>query len=131
MKSIVKIGATAFPVLLGLLIAAGAASAADLADLAGTWTAALTNRAGAAAPLVFHIKPDGTGSVDSPAQGVFGRKLARLTVEDNKVSFIVPKSNASYHGVLDDGMKAIDGEWMRNGNTLPLRLIRRESPPQP
>jgi|GEM_PF-5419141 len=131
MKGLKSIGAWALPVAFGLLATAGAAQAATLGDLTGTWAGSLTNQHGAAAPIIVHIMADGSGTVDSPAQDVFGVALDELTVEHNLVSFTAPHSNASYHGMLDGDMSAIDGQWQRNGNTLPLRLVRRNAIPEP
>lgn len=114
-----------------LFSAAGFAQAATLADMVGTWSGGLTAPSGAQAPLIVHVMADGTGTVDSPAQDVFGVPAEGFQLEHNIFTFTVPRIDVRFHGMLEGDLEAVDGQWSQNGKSLPLRLIRRDVVPQP
>jgi hypothetical protein len=128
MKSVVRMGARALPVLLGVLMWGGAAQAATLEELAGTWSGSLNAHSGAQVPMIVHVMADGRAIVDSPAQGAFGTPAADVELEHNVFSFNVPHVEAHFHGVIEGGIMAIDGQWEERGYSLPLRLVRRALP---
>lgn len=131
MKSFVKMGITALPILLGAMMMASAAQAATLADLVGTWSGSLTASSGAQVPMLIHVMADGTGTADSPAQGVFGAPVTDIALEHNLFSFNLPSINVHYHGMLDGDIMAIDGQWEKGDAAWPLRLVRRDAVLQP
>jgi len=97
------------------------AAMAQIAPIAGDWYGTLD--AGVKLPLVFHLQPDGTASVDSPAQKVAGLK-ATATLAGDQLTVTLTAPVASFEGQVAGDRKSISGQWLQNGGKLPLKLER-------
>lgn len=101
-----------------------AVAAAQTAPVAGDWYGTLD--AGVKIPLVVHIQPDGTASVDSPSQGAMGLAAkAALSGDQLKLELAAPP--ARFEGKVAADGKAIVGQWIQGGR-LPLSLTRTPQP---
>lgn len=74
-------------------------------------------------PLVFHIQPDGSATLDSPAQMARGLP-ATATLKDGKLSFAMRGGAAGFEGALSADGQTLAGQWMQGGGSLPLSLSR-------
>ena len=89
--------------------------------IAGSWQGALSV-SGQSVPLVFHIAPDLTASMDSPAQGATDIPVESVTIEGQKVSIDVAVAQATFTGKLNEQSNIIEGYWKQGPNKLPLKL---------
>jgi hypothetical protein len=64
--------------------------------------------------------------MDSPDQNASDIPVAKITVEDLKVTLDVAAVGGSYEGTLDPAKNEIDGTWKQSGQTLPL-LLKKEA----
>ena len=71
-------------------------------ELDGRWRGALVFPQGASLTLGINIE-QGEMTLDSPNQGMFGRKPTQFSLDGNSVSFTEKELNASFEGVLEDG----------------------------
>jgi uncharacterized protein len=114
--------------VLAFFVMSSDLAAADPAQtLDGDWDGAL---AVSALKLRFtlHIEThDGTtsGSLTSIDQGGTVLQLATVTRDGSTVSFSLVKPNASFQGTLSADGTSMAGNWMQNGNSLPLSFARR------
>jgi len=97
------------------------AAMAQIAPIAGDWYGTLD--AGVKLPLVFHLQPDGTATVDSLAQKVTGLK-ATATLAGDQLTVTLTAPAASFEGKVAGDRKSISGQWLQNGGQLPLKLER-------
>jgi len=100
--------------------------------IVGHWRGELVIPSGAV-EMVFFVERDGDGwkgTVDTPAQGIFGLPL---TVEagtgDGAFVLDVPATAGTFEAVLGDGEDELTGEWKQRGATLELTCERHAIPP--
>lgn len=97
------------------------ALAGDLTPAVGDWYGTLN--AGVSLPLVFHIKPDGSATIDSPAQGA--RDLpAKAVMTGRSLSLTMLQPQAVFEAELSPDGASLTGQWRQNGGNLPLSLTR-------
>ena len=99
---------------------APAVAAAQVGPIVGDWYGTL-QAPGAALPLVFHIKADGTATFDSPAQHALGL-VATATVVDGKVSVTLQAIHAGFQGAASADGNSLTGVWTQGD--LPLTMTR-------
>jgi hypothetical protein len=109
--------------LFALLIASCLSlPAADVPPIAGDWLGTITFN-GVDQRLAVHFRSAGdswTGSLDAVDSGVLGSPLQGVSFAEAKLSFRVPKIQASYEGTLDGKTGIISGAWSQSGLKLPL-----------
>lgn len=113
-------------ILITLLLAITCIAQAQtdpIKSISGKWTGEL-NVNESVLPLVFHLKPDGTGSMDSPAQGAMGIPVGSFSIDGDSVVIDVSSIGGRYTGTLDADGSTIDGVWAQGGGQLPL-IIRK------
>ncbi|MCP5433350.1 MAG: alpha/beta hydrolase [Alphaproteobacteria bacterium] len=120
--------------VLALILALAACAKPPFAAIAGDWEGAI-EIGPTKLPVVFHIAPDGTASLDSPAQGAFGIACTDLALEGTTVRFNVPSVDGAFEGTYDEAAGTIAGTWTQRGVKLPLQLERSrggiaEAPPR-
>ncbi len=120
---------------LALLAATMPCPAQDEApEIAGRWRGDMAIPGGALEmAFVIESRGDGwEGTVDTPAQGVFGLPI---TVErgDGESAFVikVPATAATFEAELTDGGDGLVGEWKQRGATIELSCAREAVPPLP
>ena len=99
---------------------APAVAAAQVGPIVGDWYGTL-QAPGAALPLVFHIKADGTATFDSPAQHALGL-AATATVVAGKVSVTLQAIHAGFQGAASADGNSLTGVWTQGD--LPLTMTR-------
>jgi len=117
---------------LALLAATTPCTAQDEAPgIVGHWRGDMVIPSGAL-EMVFIVERDGDGwkgTVDTPAQGIYGLPL---TIEagagDGAFVLDVPKTAGSFEAVLGDGGNELTGEWKQRGATLGLTCERQAIP---
>ena len=113
--------------LTGLLL-----SFNSLADLSGDWEGQLDVN-GVVLPIVIHLNKNGreaTGTLDSPAQGVFGLLMSKLEYGDQELMFEVAKISAHFSGTWDAESKSINGNFIQGG-VIPLSFSRVDESAKP
>ncbi len=99
----------------------------DPAGFVGRWRGDL-DAGGLPIPTVLHLAlEDGVlgGTVDSPAQNVFGLEITDVTfAEDGTATVSIGAVGARYVARLEDG--ALVGTWSQRGVELPLVCAREE-----
>lgn len=101
---------------------APAVATAQVAPVVGDWYGGLA-AGGGQLPLVFHIKADGTATLDSPAQNARGMP-ASVVVMGGKVRFALGSTAAAFEGTLSPDGKTLSGQWMQGGASAPLVMSR-------
>jgi pimeloyl-ACP methyl ester carboxylesterase len=96
---------------------------AQVAPIAGDWYGTLAIPNGPKLALVFHIKPDGSATVDSPNQMAKGMP-ATATLADGKVAVTLSAIPAGFEGTVADDGQALKGQWLQGGGALPLTMGR-------
>ncbi len=122
-----SVRAAAAAALVGL-VAASSAFAQDAP--VGDWEGSIEAQ-GTEIPVVFHITMGDDdalgGTLDSPAQGVFGLVIANnVTFADGALSFDVPDVAGSYEGELGEDGKTLVGSWSQGGMNVPLEMTLTE-----
>ena len=103
-------------------VLAPAVAGAQVAPIAGDWYGTLVTP-NQKLPLVFHIKSDGTATIDSPAQ--MAKDLpATAILADGKVRVALTVAAAAFEGAVSADGKALEGRWTQGGGSLPLVLGR-------
>jgi hypothetical protein len=100
-------------------------------DIVGTWEGKLVPAPGSELIIHFVIDKSADGSysvvLDSPDQGAIKNINASSVVYDSgKLKLDVADLSGSYEGVLKDGK--FEGNWMQEGESLPLNLSPYEKP---
>jgi len=121
---------------LALLAALGGALAgpalAQESSPVGDWSGTLS-AGGTEIPLTLHVTQADDGSfavaLDSPSQGAFGIPGSDAIFEDGKftASFDIP-GGAGYEGMMSADGSTLEGNWSQQGNSLPLSLMRGDTP---
>ena len=99
------------------------AALAQVGPVAGDWYGTLTIPSGPKLALVFHIKPDGSATVDSPNQMAKGMP-ATATVASGKVTLSLSAIPAGFEGTLAADGQTLQGQWLQGGGALPLTMGR-------
>lgn len=101
---------------------APAVASAQVAPVAGDWYGGLAI-GGGQLPLVFHVKADGTATLDSPAQNARGLP-ASVVVMGGKVRLALGSTAAAFEGTLSPDGKTLTGQWTQGGASAPLIMSR-------
>jgi len=97
-------------------------AAAQVETIVGDWYG--TVQAGdQKLPVVFHIKPDGSATLDSPAQSAMGL-VATATLSDGKVRVALQAIPAAFEGAVSADGQSLIGKWGQNGGGAPLTMTR-------
>lgn len=115
-----------------ILTAPTSVAAQEAKAFAGDWAGAVTVE-GMEIEIVCHFQLDAegklVGTIDSPAQGAYGLKLANITVEGKKISFGVDDPNVPgeprLEGTLDDTGTRIKGDFSQGGSQGTFELIKQ------
>lgn len=104
------------------LLAPSLALAQIPTSIAGDWYGTL-DAGPQKLPVVFHIQPDGSATMESPAQ--MARSIpAAATVKDGKLRFELRGVPAGFEGAVSADGKKLEGQWMQGEASLPLSLSR-------
>jgi hypothetical protein len=124
-------------IAVGLVLACSFVAAAETPEAAkqqpvvGTWQGTLANGMGGQIRVVLKVAqtPQGalTATMDSPDQNASGIPVAKIAVEDKKVTLDVTAVAGSYEGTLDPQKNEISGTWKQSGQELPL-VLKKEAP---
>ncbi|NQE63797.1 S9 family peptidase [Caulobacter sp. RHG1] len=101
---------------------APAVALAQAGPIAGDWSGVLDAPSGKL-PLMFHIKPDGSATLDSLAQKAMGLP-ARATFTNGKARLELTIAAASFEGTLSADGKTLQGQWRQGGGDAPLVMTR-------
>lgn len=101
---------------------APAIASAQVGPIVGDWYGTLKTP-GKPLPVVFHIKADGTATLDSPAQQAMGL-AATATVVDGRVKLTLQAIPAAFEGTVTADGRSLVGMWGQNGGGLPLTMTR-------
>nr|WP_295109953.1 alpha/beta hydrolase [uncultured Caulobacter sp.] len=101
---------------------APAIAAAQVESIAGDWYGTV-KAGGQQLPVVFHIKPDGAATLDSPAQSAMGL-TATATLVDGKVKVALQAIPAAFEGAVSADGASLVGKWGQNGGGAPLTMTR-------
>jgi pimeloyl-ACP methyl ester carboxylesterase len=103
---------------------APAIASAQVGPIAGDWYGALVIPGGPKLPLVFHIKPDGSATLDSPNQMAKGLP-ATATLANGKMTLALSAMPAGFEGTLSADGQSLQGAWTQGGGVLPLTMSRK------
>ncbi|WP_184722548.1 alpha/beta fold hydrolase [Caulobacter sp.] len=109
-------------VALVAALLAPAVALAQAGPIAGDWSGVLDAPNGKL-PLIFHIKPDGSATLDSLAQKAMGLP-ARAAFADGKARLELAIAAASFEGTLSADGKTLQGQWRQGGGAAPLVMTR-------
>lgn len=131
MKPIFRFGIPLFAVAF-LLAGTAWAGAQDAKAFIGDWQGAVSVP-GSEIEIVCHFQLDAegnlTGTIDSPSQGAYGLKLAKITVEGKKISFGVDDPNVPgdpwLKGTLDETGTKISGDFSQGGAQGTFELAKQ------
>jgi hypothetical protein len=104
------------------------ASPAVSKDLEGDWEGSLRtpNRA---FRVIFHFKnqPDKTvaATIDTPETNAIGLPLNDVKQSGQKVEVAIKVANSSFQGTLNKESTELTGEWVVDGNRMPLTLRKK------
>ncbi len=117
---------------LPLIAAWGAPEAAKQQPrVIGTWQGMLSNGMGGQIRVVLKVDRTAEGALhatmDSPDQNAAGIPVAKIAVEEPKVTLDVAAVGGSYEGTLDPQKDEISGTWKQNGLALPL-VLKKDVP---
>jgi len=101
---------------------APAIASAQVGPIVGDWYGTLDTPRGKL-PVVFHIKPDGSATLDSPRQMVKGM-AASATLAKGKVTLTLSAAPAGFEGTVSADGQALQGEWVQGGAAMPLAMSR-------
>jgi hypothetical protein len=117
-----------FAVLVGVVLAAPAAHAAQAPAAAGHWKGAVSlPQTELAVEIDLLKKDDGwAGAIAVPAQGLSGVPLTSITVEGKAVSFVltVVPGSPTFKGQLSDDGATLAGDFAHGEVTAPFKLAR-------
>jgi len=102
---------------------APAVAAAQVTPIVGDWYGSLTIPNGPKLSLVFHVKPDGSATVDSPNQMAKGMP-ATATLANGKVTLSLSTIPAGFEGTVSADGQTLQGQWLQGGGALPLTMSR-------
>ena len=96
---------------------------AQVAPIAGDWYGTLAVPNGMKLPLVFHIKPDGSATLDSPNQ--MAKDLpATATLDNGKMALTLTAAPVGFEGTVAADGQSLQGQWLQGGGALPLTMSR-------
>jgi len=97
-------------------------ASAQVGPIVGDWYGTLDTPRGKL-PVVFHIKPDGSATLDSPRQMVKGMP-ASATLANGKMTLTLSAAPVGFEGTVSADGQAVQGEWSQGGAALPLTMSR-------
>jgi hypothetical protein len=113
-----------------IVAVASAAEPAKQPPVVGTWQGTLPNGMGGQIRVVLKVRQTAEGpltaTMDSPDQNASDIPVAKIAVENGKVTLDVAAVGGSYEGTLDPAKNQIDGTWKQNGGTIPL-VFKKEA----
>lgn len=101
---------------------APAIASAQVGPIVGDWYGTI-QAGGQKLPVVFHIKPDGSATLDSPAQSAMGL-VATATLTDGKIKVALQAVPAAFEGTVSADGQSLVGKWGQNGGGAPLTMTR-------
>lgn len=110
--------------IISLLLLSSAAGAQI--PFKGRWVGALSEIR--SLKMSFNITEEGDtlkATMDVPTQGAKDMACTHVTVKGDSVAIDVKKVNGRYEGKLAD-INQIEGMWIQNGMSVPLKLTRTE-----
>ena len=109
-----------------LLFVSSLLAAVEPSSLTGDWVGTLA-AGGAQLRLVVHLGQDvghWRGTMDSVDQSATGIPIDSVAVVGSELRFYLPGINGRFSGTVSDDGSEVDGQWVQNGVTLPLKLTR-------
>lgn len=97
-------------------------AAAQVGPIVGDWYGTLDTPRGKL-PLVFHVKPDGSATLDSPSQMAKGM-AATATLDKDKMTLVLAVAPVGFEGAVSADGQTLRGEWSQGGASLPLVMSR-------
>ena len=97
-------------------------AAAQVEPIAGDWYGTLDTPRGKL-PLVFHVKPDGSATLDSPSQMAKGM-AATTTLAKDKVTLTLNVAPVGLEGTVSADGQTLKGNWLQGEASLPLVMSR-------
>ena len=101
----------------------------------GNWQGSLPNGMGGQIRVVLKVRQTAEGALtatmDSPDQNASDIPVAKIAVEDRKVTLDVAAVRGSFEGTIDPAKNEIDGTWKQGGQALPLLFkkdVARDAP---
>ncbi|MGH1561008.1 alpha/beta fold hydrolase [Caulobacter segnis] len=104
-------------------VLAPAVAFAQVTPVVGDWYGTLVIPSGPKLALVFHVKPDGSATMDSPNQMAKGMPAA-ATLANGKVTLSLSAIPAGFEGALSADGQTLQGQWLQGGGALPLTMSR-------
>jgi pimeloyl-ACP methyl ester carboxylesterase len=101
---------------------APAIATAQVAPIAGDWYGLLGGGT-AKAPIVLHIKADGSATLDSPAQNAIGLPASIMAL-GGKVRLTLTGLPVAFEGTISADGKTLEGQLTQAGTSLPLVMSR-------
>jgi pimeloyl-ACP methyl ester carboxylesterase len=98
-------------------------AAAQVAPILGDWYGTLIVPNGMKLPLVFHIKPDGSATLDSPNQ-MAKDMPATATLAGGKMTLTLTVAPVGFEGAVSADGQSLQGQWLQGGGALPLTMSR-------
>lgn len=96
---------------------------AQVTPIVGDWYGTLVVPDGQKLPLVFHIKPDGSATLDSPRQ-MTKDMPGKVTLTNGKVTLTLNAAPVGFEGTVSADGQALQGQWLQGGGALPLTMGR-------
>lgn len=104
----------------------GATQASKPDRIVGKWQGTLPSGMGGEIRVILKVQRSAEGALtatmDSPDQNAADIPVAKIAVEDVKVTLDVAKVGGSYEGTLDREKDEITGTWRQSGQAIPLLL---------
>lgn len=97
-------------------------AAAQVGPVAGDWYGTLDTPRGKL-PLVFHVKPDGSATLDSPSQMAKGM-AATATLAKDKLTLTLSVAPIGFEGTVSADGQTLRGNWLQGEASLPLVMSR-------
>jgi len=100
-------------------------------QIEGSWVGQVSNAAGGSVTLVFRFETNADGALlaylDSPDQGATGIPMTELTLDDGRLSLVVPSAQASFTATVTDA--EMTGNWAQGNMSQPVTMTRGEYAP--
>jgi hypothetical protein len=129
-KTIALLCALALACLMAASAADSTAETAKQQPVVGTWQGTLPNGMGGQIRVVLKVRQAAEGALtatmDSPDQNASEIPVAKITVDNGRVTLDVAAVGGSYDGTLDPAKNEIAGTWKQNGQTIPL-LFKKDT----
>ncbi|MEM6963922.1 MAG: alpha/beta hydrolase [Bacteroidota bacterium] len=94
----------------------------------GDWNGAL-DISGMQLRIIFHLMDESgilVATMDSPDQGAEGIMMTEARFENGDLKIVANALGATYTAKLSDDKATLDGTFVQNGNSLPLKMTREK-----